>query len=199
MDLYISPMSCSFAAHLACLEAGITPTLHRVDRATKLLDDGSDYRAIAPLAIVPVIRDDGFVLGESSAVLQYIADHAPDHRLAPAAGTRERYLHQQWLNFITSELHKGYSPLFRNPPEEWKAKIKETLAARLDFTARALEARPFLLGEFSVADAYLFTVLRWSKDVGIDLGPWPALLKYFDRVAARPAVKTALEVEGVTV
>jgi glutathione S-transferase len=99
---------------------------------------------------------------------------------------------------ITSELHKGYSPLFRGPPDEWKAKIKETLAARLDFTARALEARPHLLGEFTVADAYLFTVLRWSKPVEIDLRRWPALVKYFDRVAARPAVKTALEVEGLT-
>jgi glutathione S-transferase len=198
MELFISPMSCSFAAHLICLEAGIDPTLRRVARATKTLDDGTDYRTIAPLAIVPVIRDDGFVLGESSAVLQYIADRAPEKRLVPPAGTRERYLVQQWLNFTTSEVHKKHCwPIFSSKTNaEQKAWARSTIAPQLEYVAKQLADRTYLVGDtFTVADAYLFWTMFVLPHGGVSLDAYPAITAYVARIRERPTVVKALAYE----
>jgi glutathione S-transferase len=130
-------------------------------------------------------------------IVQYLADRKPEAQLAPPAGSMERYRLQEWLNYIASEVHKSFSPLFR-ASEEQRPALRDALAPKLEFLARHLEKRQFLLGDrFSVADAYLFTVLNWSKFVGIDLGRWPALDAYLKRIAARPAVRAALEAEGL--
>jgi glutathione S-transferase len=200
MELFIIPMSCSFAAHVACLEAGLTPTLRVVARATKLLEDGSDYRAIAPQGAVPVIREaDGFVLGESSAVLQYIADRAPERGLAPAAGTRERYVLAQWLNFTTSELHKKHvwTIFSSRTSAEQKTWARDTAHPMLEYLDRHLATRSYLLGEaFTVADAYAFWALFVAPHGGLALDPYPALRAYIDRIRPRPSVAQALAYEG---
>ena len=200
MKLYYSPGACSLSPHIVLREAQIDFELERVHLGSKKTAIGADYKLINPKGSVPALEiDGGQILTEGPAIVQYIADRAPDKNLAPPSGTLARYRLQEWLNFVSTELHKGYSPLFRSPPEEWQAKIKETLAARLDFTARSLEAQTYLLGQdFTVADAYLFTVLRWSAQVGIDLARWRPLVAYVDRITARPAVRTALEVEGLS-
>ena len=141
--------------------------------------------------------DDGQVLTEGAVIVQYLADREPAAQLAPAPGTMERYRLQEWLNYIASELHKSYSPLFR-AAEEQRPPLRDALAAKLAYVASQLGDRRFLLGDrFTVADAYLFTVLRWNPNVGIDLARWPALKAYMERVQARPAVQAALEAEGL--
>jgi glutathione S-transferase len=198
MDLYISPMSCSFAAHVSCLEAGIEPDLHRVDRTTKRLDDGTDFRTISPLAIVPVIRADGWTLGESSAVLQYIADCAPQKRLAPPWGTPERYHLQQWLNFTTSELHKKHLwPIFSSKTnQDQKAWSRANIAPPLEHVARHLADREYLVGDtFTVADAYMFWALFVLPHGGVPLDAYPALDPYVARIRPRPTVAKALAYE----
>jgi glutathione S-transferase len=199
MELYILPMSCSFAAHVACLEAGITPTLRRVSRDSKLLDDGTAYASLAPKVHVPAIRsDDGWVLTESSAVLQYIADLAPDKQLAPPAGTRERYHLVEWLNFVATEVHKKHMwPIFssKTSPEhkEWS---RATAAPMLEFVERHLSTRPFLLGDhFTVPDAYLFWALFIAPHGKLSLEPYPALRAYVDRIRGRASVTAALAYE----
>jgi glutathione S-transferase len=198
MDLYISPMSCSFAAHVAGLEAGVSLNLHRVDRATKLVDDGTDYRTISSLAIVPVLRVDGWTLGETSAVLQYIADRAPDRRLAPPWGTPERYELQQWLNFTTSELHKKHLwPIFSSKTsQDHKAWSRANIAPPLEHVARHLATHAFLVGDtFTVADAYMFWALFVLPHGGVSLDGYPALAAYVARIRQRPAVGAALAYE----
>ncbi len=143
--------------------------------------------------------DDGQILTEGPAIVQYIADRAPEKKLAPPAGTMERVRLQEWLNYITSELHKTFSPLFnKQASEDWKAAARALLDRRIDTVAKALEGRSFLMGDaFSVADCYLFTVLNWAHWVRIDLSRWPAVGEYLKRVAARPAVQEALKAEGL--
>jgi len=143
--------------------------------------------------------DDGQILTEGPAIVQYIADRKPESQLAPPAGTLERYRLQEWLNYVTSELHKGFSPLFKaNTPAEYKEVLKEALAGRLDYLSKHLEKQKYLLGDkFSVADGYLFTVLNWTNHVGMNLARWPVLQAYVERVAARPAVAAALKAEGL--
>jgi glutathione S-transferase len=196
MDLYISPMSCSFAVYLACLEAGITPATHRVDRKTKLLDDGRDYRAISPLATVPVISlPDGSLLAESSAILQYIADLVPEQQLAPPAGTLERYRLMQWLNFITTELHKKllWNVFSSKTTPELKTWARANATATLDHIARRLTEHEFLVGDrFTVADAYMFWGLLVAPHGGISLDAHPALKAYVARIQQRPTVQSAL-------
>lgn len=196
MDLYISPMSCSFTVYAACLEVGITPTVHRVDRKTKLLDDGRDYRTIAPLAIVPVISlPDGSLLSESSAVLQYIADLAPDKRLAPPAGTLERYRVMEWLNFTTTELHKKllWNVFSSKTTPELKAFAVAAAPPALAHVARHLAEREFLVGShFTVADIYLFWALLVAPHGGISLDAHPVLKAYVARIQQRPAIGAAL-------
>lgn len=200
MKLYYLPGACSLSPHIALREAGIPVELDKVDRATRKTESGKDYLTVNPLGYVPAVETpDGTVLRESSIIVQYIADQKPASKLAPPAGTPERYKLQQWLNFISTELHKGTSPLF-NPkaPEEWKQVVKDTLATRYDYVSKHLEKSPYLMGQnFTVADGYLFTVLNWTKFVGIDLGKWPVLKAYHERVAARPAVQAALKAEGL--
>ncbi len=198
MKLYYSPGACSLSPHIALREAGIAFDLVRVDLRSKQIKDGGDFKAVNEKGFVPVLElSDGERLTEGPAIVQYIADLAPDAGLAPKAGTMDRARLQEWLNYISTELHKGHSPLF-NPkaPEEWKVIVKEQLHKNLEYTARRLEGREFAMGErFSVVDGYLYTVLRWPKLVGVDLAPYPTLIAYSARIEARPKVHEALVAE----
>ena len=198
MKLYYSPGACSLSPHIALNEAGLAYDSESVDLASKKTRSGADYRAINPKGAVPALQlDNGQVLTEGSAIVQYIADQKPATKLAPAAGSLERYRLQEWLNYIASEVHKGFSPLF-NPKatEEWKQVIKDNLGLKFDYLSKQLQGKDYLMGAFSVADAYLFTIVGWSKYFNIDLTKWPVLVKYMERVGARPAVKAALEAEA---
>lgn len=200
MQLYYSPGACSLASHITLREAGLPVELKKADTKTKKLEDGSDYFAVNSKGAVPALRlDDGQVLTEGPAILQYIADQKPESKLAPKAGTLERYRLLEWLNFITSEVHKSFSPLF-NPAAD--AKVKEyttqNIEKKFDWLNKQLAGRQYLTGDqFTIADAYLFVVANWSNFVGIDLGRWPALKAFQDRVAARPKVQEALAAEGL--
>lgn len=200
MKLYYLPGACSLSPHIALREAGIPVELDKVDRATKKTESGKDYLTVNPLGYVPAVETpDGKVMREASVIVQYIADQKPAAKLAPPAGTPERYKLQEWLNYISTELHKGTSPLF-NPKatDDWKAVVKEKLSERYAYVNKHLEKQPYLMGQnFTVADGYLFTVLGWTKHVGVDMGQWPALKTFHERVAARPAVQAALKAEGL--
>ncbi len=199
MDLYISPLSGSFPAHVACLEAGVPVKLHRVDRKTKLLEDGRDYRAIAAQGIVPAIGlPDGSVLTEISAILPYVADRAPESDLAPRWGTPERYRLMEWLAFVATELHKKHLwVLFSSQtPDAAKAFAVSTASAPLAYAAAHLEEREYLLGEhFTVADAYLFWALFVAPYGGLELGAYPALVRYVARLQTRSSIQAALAIE----
>ena len=200
MQLYFSPGACSLASHIALREAGLPVELKRADTKTKKLEDGSDYFAVNSKGAVPALRlDDGQVLTEGPVILQYIADRKPESLLAPPNGTLERYRLQEWLNYITSEVHKSFSPLF-NPAAD--AKVKEyttqNLEKKFDWLNARLAGGKFLTGDtFTIADAYLFVVVNWSNFVGIDLARWPNLRDFQARVASRPAVQEALAAEGL--
>jgi glutathione S-transferase len=198
MKLYFSPGACSLSPHIILRELGLPFELERVDTKAQKTASGADFTAINPKKYVPTLQlDGGEVLTEGAVIVQYLADRKPDAQLAPAAGSMERYRLQEWLNYIASEIHKSYSPLFR-AAEEQRPALRDALAAKFDYLARNLEKRPFLMGErFSVADAYLFTVLNWSSRVGIDLGRWPPIRSYVQRIAERPAVRAAMEAEGL--
>ncbi|MGA9525051.1 MAG: glutathione transferase GstA [Myxococcaceae bacterium] len=199
MKLYFAPGACSFAPHIALRESGLEFDLERVDLRTHVTENGANYYDINPKGYVPALRlDDGQILTECAAVLQYIADLAPAQKLAPAAGTLARYRAQEWLHFIATEIHKSFGPMF-NPATtpEAKAQLVERISNRFGHIARQLEGKPYLMGEdFTVADAYLFTMFRWSTMLGPDLAQWASLKAYFDRVSARPAVQAALAAEG---
>lgn len=200
MKLYYSPGACSLSPHIVARAAGLPLTLVRVDTKGKKTAFGEDYWSINGKGYVPLLElDDGTRLTEGPAIVQYLADGAPQKKLAPANGTMARYRLQEWLNFITSEIHKQFSPLFDSTmPEEAKAKFRDKLAARFDWVVKQLGEQPYLLGEgFTVADAYLFTVLNWAKHTGIDMTRWPILQNYIARVAARPEVQIALKEEGL--
>lgn len=198
MKLYYSPGACSLSPHIVLRETGLPFDLERVDLKTKQTETGADYRAINPKGYVPALRLDGdSILTEGPAIVQYLADRVPDRKLAPPSGTLERYRLMEWLNFITSELHKSFGALF-NPQasEDWKAFVRGLLGQRLDYVAAQLDGQDYLMGDaFAVADAYLFTVLNWGQWTGIDIGKWPALKAYHARMAARPAVRAALVAE----
>ncbi|HEU0098312.1 MAG TPA: glutathione transferase GstA [Allosphingosinicella sp.] len=200
MRLYYTPGTCSLATHIAAREARIDVELVKVDLATKLTADGGRYAAINPLGYVPaLVLDGGEVLTEASAVLQYLADIRPESGLLPAAGTFERYVAQQWLAFVATELHKGFAPLWKKEtPPDVRRQTVETLATRFAFLDQHLAGRRFLLGErFSVADAYAFAVLGWARLMSIDLARWPNLTAFVERVEARPKVREALALEGL--
>jgi glutathione S-transferase len=200
VKLYYSPGACSLSPHIVAREAGIALDLVKVDLKARKLADGADYARINGKGYVPALAlDDGQLLTEGPAIVQYLADRAPDSGLAPANGTLERYRLQEWLNFLTSEIHKSFSPLF-NPAaaEGWKQAARDNIARRFDWIAERLGPNPYLMGErFTVADAYLFTLVNWYQWTGIDLGRWPALKAYHARVAARPKVQEALRAEGL--
>ena len=199
MKLYYAPGTCSLSPHIVAREAGLPLTLVRVDNRNKTTESGEDYRAINPKGYVPLLElDNGVRISEGPAIVQYLADLAPASKLAPANGTVERYQLQEWLNFITSEVHKQFSPLFdATMPDEAKEKFRNRLATRFDWIAGQLKGRDYLMGSFTVADAYLFVVLGWTKFTGPDLARWPVLQEYVARVAARPHVQEALKAEGL--
>lgn len=198
MKLFFSPSACSLAQHIALREAGLKFDLEKVDLASKKTASGADYWAINPKGYVPALQlDDGNVLTENQAIGQWIADQNPDARLAPANGTFERVRLQEWLGYIGTEIHKGVGALFdRSLSDEAKAALKDRAGKRLAFVDQALAGKSYLMGEnFSVADAYLFTCVRWTHFFQMDLSPWPNLAAFMARVGERPAVKAALEAE----
>jgi len=197
MKLYYAPAACSLAPHIALSEAGLPHELVRVDLRTHTLPDGSDFYAVSPNGYVPVLElDDGTRLTEAAVILQYIADRKPG-TLAPAFGSSARYKLMQWLNFIATELHKGFGPLWKpDTPEAYKSIVVATLAKRFDYLEPILAKQAYVTGDaFTIADAYLFTILSWSKHLKVDLSRWTAITRYLDRVAARPKVQDALRAE----
>ena len=200
MKLYYSPGACSLSPHIVMREAGIPVQLVKVDLQAKKTEDGTDFRTINSKGYVPTLElPDGQRLTEGPAIVQYLADQAPARGLAPASGTIERYRLQEWLNFISTELHKQFSPLF-DPASEATLKTRqvEGIGTRFDWITKQLGSRDYLMGSaFTVADAYLFTVLGWAKYVDIDLAKWPVLAAYAARVTQRPQVREALKAEGL--
>jgi len=200
MKLYYSPGACSLSPHIVLREAGLPFDLVRVDVKTKKLADGGDYFAVNPKGQVPaLVLDDGDVLTEGPVIVQFVADTAGNTKLAPAAGSRARLRLQEWLNYITSELHKTFAPLFRpDTPTEFKTIAKANLMRQFVYLDKALAGKDYLLGkDFSAADAYLFTIMNWRKFHHLDIAQFPNLTAYLDRVAARPKVKEAMQAEGL--
>jgi glutathione S-transferase len=200
MKLYFAPGACSLSPHIVLRESGTQFDLEQVNNQEKKTKSGLDYWTINPKGQVPVLEyGNGERLTEGPVIVQYIADQKPASGLIPLAGTPERYRVQEWLNFITSELHKSFGPLFRpTTPDAYKEISKENLAKRFDWLDKQLAGRQYLMGDkFTVADAYLFTVLRWASRVGIEIAKWPTLKAYVDRVAARPKVQEAMKAEGL--
>jgi glutathione S-transferase len=200
MQLFYSPGACSLAPHIVTREAGLPVELVKVDLGKKTTASGADYLGINAKGYVPALRlDDGQVLTEAAAILQYLADQKPGARLAPAFGTPERYRLIEWLTFVSSEIHKGLGALF-NPKltDEMKSVLKDKLAPRLAWLDRELAGRDYLMGkDYSVADPYAFTVLNWAGTLGVDLAPYANVRAFIGRVAARPAVQEALRAEGL--
>ena len=200
MKLYYSPGACSLSPHIVLHEAGLAFTAEMASTKTHQLKDGTDYYSINPLGYVPLlVLDDGTQLSEGPAIVQYIADQAPDKQLAPANGSMARYQLQSLLNFISTELHKGFSPLF-NPatPADYKPAVTEKLLSRMAWVDGQLAGKTYLMGDtFTVADAYLFTVTGWGAYVKVDLSGFANISAHRARVAARPAVQAALRAEGL--
>lgn len=199
MKLYFFPDSCSLAPHIVLRELGLPFELSKVDNKTKTTADGDDFLTVNPKGQVAALRsDDGRVLTEGPAILQYLADLKPGSGLAPANGTWERVQLQEWLNFVGSEIHAGMMPLYNSAiPEDVKFIFRSKLFKRFDHVETALAEREYLLGaQFTIADAYLFTVMRWNKRFEIDLKRWPVIVAYMARVGARTSVLAALEAEA---
>ena len=199
MDLYFSPLACSMATRVALYEAGADANYLEVDPPTKtVLKDGSDFRAVNPIGLVPALRtDDGAVLTENAAILQYVADRFPQSGLGTGPGVDRTRLHQ-WLCFIGTELHKGlFVPVLdRKAPQEAKTYVLEKNLSRLDYLDNYLKGREFLLDHFSVADAYLVTVINWTMATPpIDLAKWPNLKAYYERLRTRPSIAKAIAEE----
>jgi glutathione S-transferase len=201
MKLYYSPGACSMAAHIVLQASGLPFQAIAAPTKTKVLPDGSDYRAINPLGYVPLLElDNGERLTECPVIMQYIADQVPAKNLAPANGTMARYRLQAWLTFISTELHKGGFGVFFNPAAnaEFKAAMGERLAGRLRWVNEQLEGKTYLTGDdFTAADAYLFTVTNWAKPTGVDLSPYGNLLAFRERAGALPAVQATMKAEGL--
>ena len=199
MKLYYSPGACSLAPHIVAREAGLPLDLEQVDIRAKTVG-GRDYRQINAKGAVPALQlDDGEILTENAVVLQYLAEQAPGAELLPPAGSMSRWRVLELLNFIATELHKGFGPLW-NPatPADGRDAAVKLLGARFDLLERQLGKGPYLTGErFTIADAYAFVVLSWSRFHKLDMDPWPGLQAFTGRVAARPAVAEALRVEGL--
>jgi glutathione S-transferase len=197
MDLYFSPLACSLASRIALYEAGAEARFIEVDPKSKRRPDGADYREIYPLGLVPLLRlDDGSLLRENAAILQYIAARYPEAELVPAEAT-ERARLQQWLSFIGTELHKGlFIPLFdQKAPEGTRPHVLKKHESRLKYLNNYLDGRDFLLDRFTVADAYLYTVLNWTTATSVDLAPFPAIQQYHRRLQKHPSVAKAFQEE----
>lgn len=200
MKLYYKPGACSLASHIVACEAGLAVDLVPVDLARKTLEDGGDFFAVNPNGYVPALDiGEGPVLTEASVVVQYLADRKPESGLMPAAGTTARYRVQQWLAFVSTELHKQFSPLFKpNTPDATKDIQRELLAKRFAFVDGALEGQTYLTGEqFTAADAYAFTVLRWANAMKLDMSAFPNIARFMAAANARPGVAQALSEEGL--
>ena len=200
MKLYYAPGACSLSPHIVARELGINVELKKVNNKEKKVEDGADFWQVNGKGYVPVLElDNGQRLTEGPAIVQYLADQKPDSGLAPKNGTFERYQVQEWLNFLTSEVHKQFSPLFRpTTPDEYKTIAKENLGKRFDWLDQQLKGKDYLTGkQFTVADAYLFVLSNWTKSQQIDLAKWPNLQAFQKRVAARPKVKEAMQAEGL--
>jgi len=199
MDLYFSPLACSMATRIALYEAGANANYLEVDGETKVVqNDGSDFTKVNPLGLVPTLRtDDGLVLTENAAILQYVADHFPQAGLSAADGAERSRLHQ-WLCFIGTELHKAlFVPLLdKKAPQEMKGYVLARNLSRLDYLENYLKGRDYLLDHFSVADAYLVTVINWTMATPpVELAKWPTLKAYYDRLRARPSIAKAIAEE----
>ena len=200
MKLFYAPGVCSLSPHIVLEEAGVPHSLVKTDIRAKTIEGGADYKTTNPLGYVPALElDDGTILTEGPAIVQYIAAKAPGKNLAPAVGSVAHFQMLSWLNFISSELHKGFSPLF-NPamPDEAKAIARERLLSRLAHVETHMTGKEYILGaSFTLPDAYLFTVLRWTVPLKIDLAPYPNLQAFQKRMEARPAVRAAMKAEGL--
>jgi len=200
MKLYYSPGACSLSPHIVMREAGIPVQLVKVDSQTKKTEDGTDFRTINSKGYVPTLElPDGQRLTEGAAIVQYLADQVPARGLAPANGTFERVRLQEWLNFISTEVHKQLSPLFDAKCEDtFRARQHEKIGGRFDWISKQLGSREYLMGSaFTVADAYLYTILSWTRHLGFDLPKWPVLSAYADRIGQRATVREALKAEGL--
>jgi glutathione S-transferase len=200
MKLYFAPGACSLSPHIVSRELGIPVELKKVNTKDKTIEGGGDYWKVNARGYVPALElDNGQILTEGPAIVQYLADQKPEAGLAPKPGTFERYRLQEWLNFLTSEVHKQFSPLFKpNTPDEYKKIAKENIATRFDWLDKQLAGKDYLMGkQFTVADAYLFVLLNWTKFQNIDLAKWPNLAAFQQRVGARPKVQEALQAEGL--
>ncbi|GAB3361473.1 MULTISPECIES: glutathione transferase GstA [Giesbergeria] len=199
MKLYYSPGACSLSPHIVLHESGLPFEGVVASTKTHLLPDGTDFYTINPLGYVPVLElDNGERLREGPAIVQYLADQVPAKQLAPANGTLERYRLQEWLHFIGTEIHKGHSPLFApGTPEDYKPLLRERLLSRFAWINEQLANKDYLLGAFSVADAYLYTTTRWGQFVGVDISGLPHLVAFKQRMEARPGVQAALRAEGL--
>lgn len=199
MKLYYAPGACSLSPHIALCEAGLPFELVKVDLGTKKTASGEDFRTINPNGYVPALQlNDGTVLTEGPAIVQYIADLMPDKHLAPTNGSIARYQLQSQLNFIATELHKTLGALFAPGIENRRNAIIDLFSRRLNHVSSQLAKTPYLMGDtYTVADAYLFTVLSWTPHLKIDLSPWPSLTSFIERIGARPAVQAALRAEGL--
>ncbi|MBO9550377.1 glutathione transferase GstA [Pseudomonas sp.] len=200
MKLFYSPGACSLSPHIVLNELGLPYTVEKVDLKQHTTASGEDFYTINSKGYVPALQlDNGAVLTEGPAIVQYLADQNPQANLLPPAGSLERARVQEWLNFIGTEVHKTLAALF-NPSisAEAKSKTIETFGKRLGFVDKALQGNDFLTGkQFSVADAYLFTIVNWAPMLGIDLSPWPTVAEFQKRVASRPAVQKTLQTEGL--
>ena len=202
MKLYYIPSACSLAPHIALIESGLPYELVKVDTRTQKTEGGGDYKAINPKGQVPALElDGGEVMTECPVILQMIADKAAGKNLAPANGTKERYRLHEWLNYIGTELHKSFtpvvSPALSSLPSEVKEVFKTRVKGKFKYVEDKLASRDFLLGQFSVADTYLYVMMRWADMASVDLSNMKNLMAFKERMAARPHVQTALEEEGL--
>jgi glutathione S-transferase len=197
MKLYYAPGACSLSPHIVAEEAGVPLELVRVDLKAHKLDNGDDYYAINAKGAVPaLVLDSGELLTEGPAIVQYIADRTPGSGLAPACGTLARYHLQEWLTFINGEIHKTFTPLFHGVSGDERKKTIETIGKKFAFVEKNLADKPYMLGNtFTAADAYFFVMLTWAKKFHLTVSP--ALNQFFDRIAARPNVRSAMKAEGL--
>ena len=202
MKLYYIPSACSLAPHIALIESGLPYELEKVDLRAQKTESGGDYTTINPKGQVPALElDGGEVLTECSVILQMIADKASGKNLAPANGTKERYRVHEWLNYVSTELHKTFTPLFNPALASLSSEVKEVFKTRVKgkfkYVDEKLAGRDFLLGQFSIADTYLYVMMRWADRASVDLSDMKNLIAFKDRMAARPHVQTALKEEGL--
>jgi len=200
MKLYFSPGACSLSPHIVLREAGYKFDAEQVDLGAKKTKSGGDFTKINVKGYVPVLQlDNGENLTEGVAIVSCLADQKPESNLLPKNGTLERYRAQEWLTFVSSEIHKTFSPLFNpNTPDAYKQMALDKLGQRFDYLNKHLDGKQYLMGsQFTAADAYLFTVASWAPHLKVDLAKWPAVKAYVDRIAARPAVQAALKAEGL--